>query len=71
MPVVHAAVDGSLEKGAVRLRWKGEPVYTRSGPYRITLSDKLTRDRWGYPSSFENFAVAADTDPDYQSFQHA
>ena len=45
MPVVHTAVDGLPEKGAVRLRWKGQPVYPRSGPYRMTLSDKVMRNR--------------------------
>ena len=39
MPVVHAAVDGLLHQGAVKLSWKGEPLETRSGPYRIAFGD--------------------------------
>jgi len=40
MPVVHAAVDGLVKDGLVRLSWKGRPLATRSGPYRIgRLSD--------------------------------
>nr|WP_159870770.1 DUF3253 domain-containing protein [Novosphingobium sp. 9U] len=35
MPVVHAAVDGLIAAGAVRLSWKGADLPTRSGPYRI------------------------------------
>ena len=37
MPVVHAAVDRLLQDGTVRLSWKGSPMETRSGPYRISL----------------------------------
>jgi hypothetical protein len=40
MPVVHAAIDGLVHDGLVRLSWKGRPLATRSGPYRIgRLSD--------------------------------
>lgn len=35
MPAVHHAVDGLAADGLVRLSWKGEPLATRSGPYRI------------------------------------
>ena len=35
MPVVHAAVDGLVADGLVRLSWKGVDMATRSGPYRI------------------------------------
>ncbi|QXQ08229.1 DUF3253 domain-containing protein [Sphingosinicellaceae bacterium] len=35
MPVVHAAIDGLVRDGLVRLSWKGRPLSTRSGPYRI------------------------------------
>ncbi|TGX52378.1 DUF3253 domain-containing protein [Sphingomonas gei] len=35
MPEVHAAVDGLLAEGIVRLSWKGAPLVTRAGPYRI------------------------------------
>ena len=35
MPAVHAAVDGLVRDGLVRLSWKGRPLSTRSGPYRI------------------------------------
>ncbi len=35
MPAVHAAIDGLVADGLVRLSWKGEPRATRSGPYRI------------------------------------
>ena len=37
MPVVHAAADALLHRGAVKLSWKGEPLETRSGPYRIAF----------------------------------
>ena len=36
MPKVHAAVDGLLAEGRVRLSWKGERLETRKGPYRIS-----------------------------------
>ncbi len=40
MPAVHAAIDGLVRDGLVRLSWKGRPLATRSGPYRIgCLSD--------------------------------
>ena len=45
MPVVHAAVDGLLDNGDVLLSWQGEPLKTRSGPYRIALSNEVPRDR--------------------------
>ncbi len=35
MPLVHAAVDELVRDGSVRLTWKGKPLATRSGPYRI------------------------------------
>jgi hypothetical protein len=35
MPLVHAAVDGLVEEGRVRLSWKGRSLATRAGPYRI------------------------------------
>ena len=45
MPVVHAAVDGLLDNGDVLLSWKGEPLKARSGPYRIALSNEVSRER--------------------------
>lgn len=38
MPVVHAAIDGLCDEGAVRLSWKVRPLTTRVGPYRIGRS---------------------------------
>ncbi|KQM13303.1 hypothetical protein ASE73_12540 [Sphingomonas sp. Leaf24] len=38
MPSVHAAVDGLVRDRSVRLSWKGKPLATRSGPYRIGRS---------------------------------
>ena len=35
MPAVHAAIDGLVREGLVRLSWKGRPLAIRSGPYRI------------------------------------
>ena len=35
MPAVHAAIDGLVHDGLVRLSWKGRALATRSGPYRI------------------------------------
>ena len=35
MPQVHAAIDGLVSEGLVRLSWKGLPLATRAGPYRI------------------------------------
>ena len=35
MPAVHAAIDGLVRDGLVRLSWKGKTLATRSGPYRI------------------------------------
>lgn len=35
MPSVHAAIDGLVHDGMVRLSWKGRPLAKRSGPYRI------------------------------------
>jgi hypothetical protein len=40
MPSVHAAIDGLVRDGAVRLSWKGERLAARSGPYRIALPGK-------------------------------
>ena len=37
MPVVHAAVDGLVAEGLVRLSWKGAAMPVRMGPYRIAL----------------------------------
>ena len=39
MPAVHAAVDGLVRDGLVRLSWKGRPLDRRSGPYRIARAD--------------------------------
>jgi hypothetical protein len=36
MPEVHAAVDRMAAEGLVRLSWKGRPLPTRAGPYRIS-----------------------------------
>lgn len=35
MDEVHAAADALLAEGAVALSWKGAPLRTRDGPYRI------------------------------------
>jgi hypothetical protein len=35
MAAVHAAVDGLLAQGLVRLSWKGSDMAVRDGPYRI------------------------------------
>jgi hypothetical protein len=35
MPAVHAAIDGLVADGLVRLSWKGEAMPVREGPYRI------------------------------------
>lgn len=35
MGEVHAAVDGLVATGAVRLSWKGAAMAVRGGPYRI------------------------------------
>ncbi|PVE54413.1 DUF3253 domain-containing protein [Arthrobacter sp. TPD3018] len=35
MPSVHAAIDALVEEGRVQLSWKGKPLPTRTGPYRI------------------------------------
>ena len=35
MPAVHAAIDGLVADGLVRLSWKGRSLTSRSGPYRI------------------------------------
>lgn len=35
MPAVHAAIDGLVDDGLVRLSWKRQPLTARSGPYRI------------------------------------
>lgn len=35
MPVVHDAVDELLQEGMVRISWKGNPLASRSGPYRL------------------------------------
>lgn len=38
MSIVHAAVDALLEQGIVELSWKGRPLASRAGPYRIKAS---------------------------------
>ncbi len=38
MPTVHAAVDNLLLGEVVQLSWKGKPLVTRSGPYRIQIA---------------------------------
>lgn len=35
MPEVHASIDILLDEGLVGLSWKGRPLSTRAGPYRI------------------------------------
>ncbi|KQU55926.1 hypothetical protein ASG67_07480 [Sphingomonas sp. Leaf339] len=35
MPIVHAAIDGMVVEGLVRLSWKGDRLEARTGPYRI------------------------------------
>jgi hypothetical protein len=35
MQAVHAAVDGLVAEGEVRLSWKGAALAVRAGPYRI------------------------------------
>ena len=35
MPFVHAAIDELLDEGVIALGWKGQPLSTRQGPYRI------------------------------------
>ena len=39
MPAVHHAVDTLVAEGLVRLSWKGKPLTTRTGPYRIGRSE--------------------------------
>jgi hypothetical protein len=39
MPIVHAAIDGLLADGLVRLTWKGKRLSERAGPYRIGRDD--------------------------------
>ncbi|NIJ30911.1 hypothetical protein FHT00_002884 [Sphingomonas insulae] len=39
MAAVHAAIDELVQDGLVRLSWKGQPLATRSGPYRIARRD--------------------------------
>ena len=36
MSAVHSAVDCLVDEGTVRLSWKGKPLATRAGPYRIS-----------------------------------
>ncbi|MET0271056.1 MAG: DUF3253 domain-containing protein [Sphingomonas sp.] len=45
MPVVHAAVDRLVAGGHVRLSWKGRPLASRTGPYRIGHAPRERRDR--------------------------
>lgn len=40
MPAVHAAVDRLVSEGRVRLSWKGQPLSSRCGPYRIGHRDR-------------------------------
>lgn len=40
MLMVHAAVDGLLLGEVVQLSWKGKPLVSRSGPYRIAIAAK-------------------------------
>lgn len=35
MPDVHDAVDALVAEGTFSLCWKGKPMATRSGPYRV------------------------------------
>lgn len=42
MPVVHSAVDRLLEKGVIRLSWKGQHLTSRAGPYRIGIGAPLS-----------------------------
>lgn len=35
MPLVHAAVDALIAEGTVTISWKGKPLASRDGPYRI------------------------------------
>lgn len=39
MDPVHEAVDEMLRKGMIALSWKGKPLPTRAGPYRIGRSE--------------------------------
>lgn len=40
MPLVHTAVDELLADGAIQLSWKGVPLETRTGPYRISRAQR-------------------------------
>ena len=40
MEVVHAAVDGLVAGGVVRLSWRGEPLAERTGAYRIGRAEQ-------------------------------
>ena len=40
MPTVHTVVDGLVAEGVVQLSWKGTPLTTRAGPYRIGRSTR-------------------------------
>ena len=44
MPVVHAAADALLHRRAVKLSWKGQPLETRSGPYRIAFGNETYKE---------------------------
>lgn len=39
MPQVHRAAEELLRSGAIALSWKGKPLKTPAGPYRIGRSD--------------------------------
>ena len=40
MPAVHAAVDEMMHQGLVTISWKGRPLATRAGPYRLHRGPK-------------------------------
>lgn len=40
MPAVHAALDLLVVDKLVQLSWKGEPLATRAGPYRIARKNR-------------------------------
>ncbi len=41
MPLVHAAVDRLVQEERVWLSWKGKPLSTRAGPYRIGRASRF------------------------------
>lgn len=44
MPIVHDAIDRLLDDDSVSLSWKGKPLATRTGPYRIARAPGLDRN---------------------------